>query len=118
MIHSTTPTFRRTLARSARARTLRALGALAASAMLLANGAYGGEQGFLETIHHHITRTSTVTENGDLNPYAVVAAPASAGKIQKGDVPVTNFNNVPNLDGSAGTIVDYNPAHTKTTQYA
>jgi hypothetical protein len=70
-------------------------------------------QGLLATIHKHITRTSTVTDNGDLNPYAVVVAPVSAGKIQKDDVLVDNFNNVSNLQGTGTTIVDYNPTTKK-----
>ncbi|MFI5382596.1 MAG: hypothetical protein ACHRHE_25175, partial [Tepidisphaerales bacterium] len=77
-----------------------------AAAATSASGAKAEEHGYLETIHRHITRTSTVTENGDLNPYAVVVAPASAGKIQKDEVLVTNFNNVSNLQGTGGTIVD------------
>ena len=56
--------------------------------------------GFLETIHRHVTLTSTVPDNGDLNPYAIVVAPVSAGKIQKDDVLVDNFNNVSNLQGT------------------
>src|SRR5271170_1225892 len=75
-------------------------------------------QGLLETIHKHITRTSTVTDNGDLNPYAVVVAPVSAGKIQKDDVLVDNFNNLSNLQGTGTTIVDYNPTTHKTFTFA
>ena len=36
-------------------------------------------QGFLETIHHHTTLTSTVPNNGDQNPYALMVAPVSEG---------------------------------------
>jgi DNA-binding beta-propeller fold protein YncE len=75
-------------------------------------------QGLLETIHKHVTRTSTVTDNGDLNPYAVVVAPVSAGKIQKDDVLVDNFNNLSNLQGTGTTIVDYNPTTRKTFTFA
>jgi DNA-binding beta-propeller fold protein YncE len=74
--------------------------------------------GMLETIHKHITRTSTVTDNGDLNPYAVVVAPISAGKIQQGDVLVDNFNNLSNLQGTGTTIVDYNPTTHKAFTFA
>lgn len=74
--------------------------------------------GLLEGIHHHKTLASTVTDNGDLNPYAVVVAPASAGRIQKDDVLVDNFNNVSNLQGTGGTIIDYNPSTRKTTLFA
>jgi hypothetical protein len=70
--------------------------------------------GYLETIHRHITLTSTVTDNGDVNPYAVVVAPASSGKIEKDDVLVDNFNNISNLQGTGTTIVGYRPS-TKTT---
>jgi hypothetical protein len=75
-------------------------------------------RGLLETIHKHVTQTSTVTDNGDLNPYAVVVAPVSVGKIRQGDVLVDNFNNVSNLQGTGTTIVDYNPATKKTTLFA
>ncbi|HEY3920219.1 MAG TPA: hypothetical protein VGL83_20680 [Stellaceae bacterium] len=74
--------------------------------------------GLLETIHKHVTQTSTVIDNGDLNPYAVVVAPATVGKIQKDDVLVDNFNNVSNLQGTGTTIVDYNPTTKKTTLFA
>src|SRR5271167_379331 len=77
-----------------------------------------GAQGLLETIHKHITRTSTVTDNGDLNPYAIVVAPVSAGKIQKDDVLVDNFNNLSNLQGTGTTIVDYSPSTKKTILFA
>jgi hypothetical protein len=74
--------------------------------------------GFLETVRRHTTLTSTVTDNGDLNPYAVVVAPAAAGRIQKGDVLIDNFNNISNLQGTGSTIVDYNPATKQTTLVA
>src|SRR6202041_4052757 len=75
-------------------------------------------QGLLETIHKHITRISTVTDNGDLNPYAVVVAPVTSGKIQKGDVLVDNFNNSSNLQGTGGTIIDFNPSTHSTSLFA
>jgi hypothetical protein len=73
---------------------------------------------FLKNIHRHVTLTSTVADNGDLNPYAVIVAPVSAGRIQKGDVLVDNFNKVSNLQGTGTTIIDYNPATKKTTVVA
>jgi len=74
--------------------------------------------GLLASVHRHVTLTSTVTDDGDLNPYAVVVAPVSVGKIQKDDVLVDNFNNISNLQGTGGTIVDYNPASKKTSLFA
>jgi hypothetical protein len=67
-------------------------------------------KGFLETIHRHITLASTVADNGDLNPYALIVAPVSAGKIHENDVLVDNFNRISNLQGTGTTIMDYNPA--------
>jgi hypothetical protein len=84
-----------------------------------ANLAGAGEpKGLLETIHRHVTLTSSVTDNGDLNPYAVVVAPVSAGKIQQDDVLVDNFNNISNLQGTGTTIIDYRPATKQTFLFA
>jgi len=90
-------------------------------ALLFALGSWpvvsAGEEpkGFLETIHHHRMLTSTIPDNGDVNPYAVVVAPVSAGAIEAGDVLVDNFNNISNLQGTGTTIVDYRPS-TKATK--
>jgi hypothetical protein len=86
------------------------------AAFLVVSGSFteaGTPKGFLEGIRKHITLTSTVAENGDLNPYAIIVAPVSAGRIQKGDVLVDNFNRVSNLQGTGTTIMDYNPATKK-----
>jgi len=48
--------------------------------------------------------SSTVPENGDVNPYGVAIVPAgfpSGGTIAPGDVLVSNFNNSDNLQGTA-----------------
>jgi len=75
-------------------------------------------QGFLAGIRRTVTRASTVPANGDLNPYAVVVAPVTVGKIRKGDVLVTNFNNVSNLQGTGTTIVDYDSSGQKMNVFA
>lgn len=75
-------------------------------------------RGLLESIHHHVTLTSSVTDNGDLNPYAIVVAPVSSGKIAKDDVLVDNFNNISNLQGTGTTIVLYRPATKETMLFA
>jgi hypothetical protein len=97
---------------------LLAAAAMTASAMPAAGAAATTASGYLASIHNHATLASTVTPNGDLNPYAVVVAPVSIGKIRKDDVLVTNFNNVSNLQGTGTTIVDYTPATKKTTVFA
>jgi hypothetical protein len=73
---------------------------------------------FLETIRHHRMLTSTVAQNGDLNPYALVVAPVSTGKIQKDDVLISNFNGLINLQGTGATITSYNPSTKKLTTFA
>ena len=90
-------------------------GTLAASLLALSMARAADPPGLLSNIHRHITRTTTITSNGDLNPYAVIVAPVSAGKIQQGDVLVDNFNNLSNLQGTGTTIIDYNPATRKTS---
>jgi hypothetical protein len=77
-----------------------------------------GPQGFLETIRRQTILTSTITPSGDQNPYAVIVAPVSAGKIQKDDVLVTNFNNRANLQGLGTTIVDWNPTTRRLSIFA
>jgi hypothetical protein len=74
--------------------------------------------GMLETIHRHKTLASTIPENGDVNPYAVVVAPVSSGVIEKDDVLIDNFNNMANLQGTGTTIVRYHPGSKQTTLFA
>jgi hypothetical protein len=93
-----------------------ALGCVAAALILAAAPARA--DGFLERLRHHATVASTITDNGDLNPYAVVVAPVTAGKIHKGDVLVDNFNNSSNLQGTGGTIIAINPESRSTTLFA
>ena len=79
----------------------------------LALGAVGAQaaepKSFLEGLRRHSMVTSTVPANGDQNPYAIVIAPVTAGKVQAGDVLVDNFNDRNNLQGLGSTIVAYRP---------
>ncbi|MGA9865317.1 MAG: hypothetical protein WBQ75_02630 [Acetobacteraceae bacterium] len=74
--------------------------------------------GGLETMHRHTTVTSTVPANGDQNPYALIVAPVSSGKIRQGDVLIDNFNDKNNLQGLGTTIVDYSPETKALTLFA
>ncbi len=69
----------------------------------------------LTALSGHRLLASTVPGNGDLNPYAVVVAPVSAGTVKAGDVLVDNFNARSNFQGTGTTIVDYDQA-TKTAR--
>ncbi len=75
-------------------------------------------RGMLETIHKHQFLATMVAENGDVNPYAVVVAPVSAGAIEQGDVLVDNFNNISNLQGTGTTIIRYRPSTKEAKQFA
>ncbi len=87
------------------------LPALVAAALVAATRLPAAEpEAFLTRLHHHTTLASTVPDNGDQNPYAIAIAPVSAGKIQKNDVLVDNFNDKNNLQGLGTTIVAYRPA--------
>lgn len=46
---------------------------------------------------------------GDQNPYGVAAVPTSAGKLVRGDVLVSNFNNSQNQQGTGSSIVEVSP---------
>ncbi|MDB5363611.1 MAG: hypothetical protein JWO51_4908 [Rhodospirillales bacterium] len=98
----------------------RALGALAVAGLaLLGQPARAQEnRAFLETVRKHTTLTTTVPDNGDQNPYAIVVAPVSIGKIRQDDVLIDNFNDLSNLQGTGTTIVDYNPTTRQTTLFA
>jgi hypothetical protein len=102
--------------RRTKVRTMAVLALALATAPLAT--AIADTRGFLESIKKHSLLTSTVPDNGDQNPYAIVVAPASVGRIQKDDVLIDNFNNLSNLQGLGSTIVDYNPATKKTTLFA
>ena len=64
---------------------------------------------FIEGLHGIKTVASTIPANGDVNPYALLVAPISAGKIVKGDLLVDNFNDKGNDQGTGSTIVQVTP---------
>jgi len=97
--------------------TLRTIGVLCVG-VTLASNAMAETKGMLETIHRHKVLASTIPDNGDVNPYAIVVAPVSSGSIQEGDVLIDNFNNISNLQGTGTTIVNYRPSTKQTTLFA
>jgi hypothetical protein len=46
---------------------------------------------------------------GDQNPYGVAVVPRTAGKLVRGDVLVSNFNNSANQQGTGSSIVEVSP---------
>ncbi len=66
--------------------------------------------GFLTSLTSVSTVGSTVPANGDVNPYGIVRLTASAGKLQAGDLLVSNFNGKSNDQGTGTTIVEISPS--------
>ena len=56
------------------------------------------------------TLASTIPANNDVNPYGVAVVPDSVGALHRGDVLVSNFNNLNNLQGTGTTIVQITPS--------
>jgi hypothetical protein len=52
---------------------------------------------------------STVPANGDVNPYGLVRVDHSVGKLVRGNLLVSNFNNGSNLQGTGTTVVQITP---------
>jgi hypothetical protein len=101
------------------ARSMHCSSFLAVACLTLAMTAQAAEQkGFLDDVRRHSLATSTVPANGDQNPYAVVVAPVSAGKIQAGDVLIDNFNDRNNLQGLGSTIVIWRPTTKQLSLFA
>jgi hypothetical protein len=57
---------------------------------------------------------STVPANGDINPYGVAVIHHSHGKLQRGNVLVSNFNASNNQQGTGSTIVEITPGGVRT----
>src|SRR5579864_7575295 len=59
--------------------------------------------------HHVSVIGSTVPSNGDVNPYGIVTAPTTTGKLTQGNILISNFNAVSNLQGTGTTVVQLTP---------
>jgi hypothetical protein len=72
------------------------------------------QSSFIGPFHKLATIGSTVPGNGDVNPYGMVAIRHSRGKLRRGDVLISNFNNKANLQGTGTTIVQVSPRGRRT----
>ncbi len=72
---------------------------------------------FLKQFHSIAALSSTVPDNGDVNPYGVAVIPNSVGNLVMGNVLVSNFNNKANLQGTGTTIVQVTPGG-RVSQFA
>ena len=55
------------------------------------------------------TISSTIPSNGDVNPYGVFRIPRTVGRLTRGNILVSNFNNNANLQGTGTTLVQISP---------
>ncbi|MBO0771642.1 MAG: hypothetical protein J2P35_09305 [Actinobacteria bacterium] len=69
---------------------------------------------FVGPFHKTTKIASTVPANGDVNPYGTVVVRASHGRLHKGSVIVSNFNDKQNLQGTGSTIVQISPGGKQT----
>jgi len=69
---------------------------------------------FINHFHHLRTIGSTVPHNGDVNPYGIFVVRQSTGRLHRGNVLISNFNNKKNLQGTGTTIVQITPGGHRT----
>ncbi len=69
---------------------------------------------FLAGLSKIKTLTSTIPGNGDVNPYGVAVVPVKQGALDAGNILVSNFNDVSNLQGKGTTIVQISPSGSLT----
>ena len=93
----------------------------ATAGLLLGSGivatAANASSAFIGPLNHTKVVASTVPANGDVNPYGAAVVPHSTGRLYRGDVLVSNFNNAANVQGTGTTIVEVSP-HGKVSLFA
>jgi hypothetical protein len=88
------------------------VGAIGSLAVLLIAGsslAYAGQPKNAAKSHTISTVSSTIPGNGDINPYGVFRVPRSVGRLNRGSILISNFNNSANLQGTGTTLVQIAP---------
>jgi hypothetical protein len=90
-------------------RAMAAATAIAVLSVLEVASPAGAGATFLGNLKTITPVASTVPTNGDVNPYGVVVVPATVGRLHRGDVLISNFNNATNLQGTGHTIVAISP---------
>jgi hypothetical protein len=86
---------------------------LAMSLTLLAAHVASAEEH--DTFIPKLVNSSTIPDNGDLNPYGVAFVPEdfpAGGTLSTGDVLVSNFNDSTNTQGTGTTIIKLTPSGT------
>lgn len=81
---------------------------IAIAALIAAAAAAYGQPAGRRSVNITVV-SSTVPTNGDVNPYGVFRVPRSVGKLVRGNILISNFNNSSNLQGTGTTIVQISP---------
>ena len=102
--------------------TMTAVASVAVSAIIAAASAAAPQARAQDAAHAGgfgtvTTIASTVPPNGDVNPYGVAVVGHSQGKLVRGNILVSNFNNSANQQGTGTTIVSISPSG-KTSVFA
>ncbi|MFE4356245.1 hypothetical protein ACWDD9_09035 [Kitasatospora sp. NPDC001119] len=87
-------------------------GVVAAAVVVLGATAAGGAVGrapFLGPLNTVSPVASTVPANGDVNPYGTFVIRHSTGRLHRGNVLISNFNNAQNQQGTGTTLVQVSP---------
>ena len=100
------------VARIARFTTLTLAVLLSLATLPCPPSAWAAGGSFLGKLDAIDSLASTVPRNGDVNPYGVAVVPRSVGRLVKGNILVSNFNNSTNSQGTGTTIVQVAPNHT------
>ncbi len=102
---------RHRLAAGVAAGAITALGLTAAPAALAQSA---GSPAYLSNFAAITTIASTVPHNGDVNPYGIVVIRHTVGRLQTGNVLISNFNDKANLQGTGKTLVEITPGGHRT----
>jgi hypothetical protein len=86
-----------------------AVSAIAAAGVVASPLAEAQPAAFVSGFSTVSTVAPTVPGNGDVNPYGVAVVGHSQGKLVKGNILVSNFNNSANQQGTGTTIVSVSP---------
>lgn len=89
--------------------TARSTAASTATAATQTTAASTGSAPFLASLKSVSTVASTVPQNGDINPYGIVMLTTSTGKLVKGNMLISNFNDKANNQGTGTTVVQLSP---------
>lgn len=99
----------RTIRRGATKLALPSLLAILLACLLSPGAALAFDHPFIGSFSTISSIGSTVPANGDVNPYGIVTVRRSVGSLMQGDLLISNFNNVENLQGTGTTIVQVTP---------